>query len=76
MRVDGRVGLGWFAEVGGGRLVEWSGVECSGVEWRGYGVEWSGVGRSGVEWVVGWVVECGVGSGEWEGISNGGSGRG
>lgn len=66
MRVDGRVGLGWFAEVGGGRLVEWSGVECSGVEWRGYGVEWSGVGRSGVEWSgVGSRVGSGVWSGEW-----------
>ena len=29
--------------------MKWSGVECSGVDWRS-GVEWSGVEWSGVEW--------------------------
>ncbi len=50
--------------VGGWSGVEWSGVEWSGVEWSG--VEWSGVESGCVK---------GVWSGEWVGISNGGSGR-
>jgi len=84
---SGWSGVEWSGEERSG--VEWSGVGWSGVEWRGvvegvdmeWVVEW-------MEWVDVWVVvvervdvlrECGVGSvwsGEWVGISNGGSGRG
>ena len=74
MRVDGRVGLGWFAEVeGGGGLGRWVGgwVEWSGVEWRGE--EWSGVEWSGVEW--GGVESGGGGSGYGVGSGVDGVGR-